>query len=225
MEMTQEIKQIAVALLQAQKDMGTAKKDSKNPFFKSSYADLNSIREACIPVLNANGISVLQPIVIKNDKSYVETVLLHTSGELLVSQIEIVCSKQNDPQAQGSGISYARRYGLQAFLNIGAEDDDGERNYNRSAPAAAAPKPAPAPVAKAAPVAPAAVESPKSDRQAILDAITSNSKVLVTRKIVTVDQLKQALVSDFGVKTKEELTDEQAATLLETLKGKLNVQQ
>ena len=51
--------------------------------------------------------------------------LLHESGECLESFTEIVYSKQNDAQAQGSGISYARRYGLQSFINVGASDDDG----------------------------------------------------------------------------------------------------
>ena len=38
---------------------------------------------------------------------------------------EIIFAKQNDAQAQGSGITYARRYGLQSLVNVGAEDDDG----------------------------------------------------------------------------------------------------
>ena len=58
-----ENKQIAKALLEAQKEMGNAVKGSNNPFFKSKYADLNSIREACMPALNRNGIVVLQPTV------------------------------------------------------------------------------------------------------------------------------------------------------------------
>lgn len=119
------MKAIATALVKAQKQMGTAKKDSSNPFFKSKYADLNAIREACIPVLNENGIVVLQPIVHIDGKNFVKTVLLHESGESIEGLTEIVYSKQNDAQAQGSGITYARRYGLQSLVNVGAEDDDG----------------------------------------------------------------------------------------------------
>ncbi len=121
------MKNIAPALLKAQKEMGNAIKDSKNPFFKSSYADLNAIREACMPALNNNGIVVLQPIVHIDGKNFVKTVLLHESGETFESLTEIVYSKQNDAQAQGSGITYARRYGLQSIVNIGAEDDDGNK--------------------------------------------------------------------------------------------------
>jgi len=121
------MKQIIKALLEAQKEMGMAKKDSKNPFFKSSYADLNSIMEACMPALNKHGIVVMQPIVQVEGKSFVKTLLLHESGETMDSTIEIIYSKGNDAQAQGSGITYARRYGMQSFLNIGAEDDDGNK--------------------------------------------------------------------------------------------------
>ena len=140
METSATITKIAAALLKAQRKMGNASKDAKNPFFKSSYADLNSVREACIPVLNEEGISVLQPTVVINGKTYVRTLLLHESGEFMSSDTEVVCSKQNDPQAHGSGISYSRRYGLQSFLNIGTADDDGEGAMGRSKPATKAPE-------------------------------------------------------------------------------------
>lgn len=119
------MKQISSALVKAQSEMSNAVKGSSNPFFKSKYADLNAVREAVLPVLNTHGIAVLQPIVNIDGKNFVKTVLLHESGEQIDSFTEIVYSKQNDAQAQGSGISYARRYGLQSLVCIGAEDDDG----------------------------------------------------------------------------------------------------
>ena len=87
-----------------------------------------------MPALLEEGISVLQPTVSINGKNYVRTLLLHESGESLHCDTEIVVAKQNDPQAQGSGISYARRYGLQSFVNLGSEDDDGERAMGRGKP-------------------------------------------------------------------------------------------
>ncbi len=122
------MKLIAKALLDAQKEMGNALKDSKNPFFKSNYADLNSIREACMPALNKYGIVVLQPTAFIEGKNFIKTVLLHESGETIEALTEIVYSKQNDAQSQGSGITYARRYGLQSLVNVGAEDDDGNKS-------------------------------------------------------------------------------------------------
>jgi hypothetical protein len=121
------MKQIATALLKAQSEMSNPKKGATNPFFKSKYADLNAIREAVIPTLNDNGISVLQPIVHVEGKNFVKTILLHESGELMESLTEIIYNKVNDAQAQGSGISYARRYALQSFVCVGADDDDGQK--------------------------------------------------------------------------------------------------
>jgi len=137
MLMSSTISKIAPALVKAQSEMGNAIKDSKNPFFKSSYADLNAVREATLPVFNKYGISVLQPTIILDGKKYVQTTLLHESGEYIASLTEILLQKENDAQQQGSGISYARRYGLQSLANVGSEDDDGNAASGKavSAPA------------------------------------------------------------------------------------------
>lgn len=119
------MQKISTALVKAQSEMSNPTKSNSNPFFKSKYADLNSVREAVIPILNSNGISVIQPMVHLDGKNFVKTVLLHESGEMLESFTEIVYSKTNDAQAQGSGITYARRYGLQSMVCVGADDDDG----------------------------------------------------------------------------------------------------
>ena len=132
MNRSESIAKIAPAFLKAQKTMGNAIKDSKNPFFKSNYADLNAVREASMPALNENGISVLQPTVVVDGKNYVETILMHESGEFFSSFTAILCAKENDAQGNGSGISYARRYGLQSFVSLGSADDDGEGAMGRT---------------------------------------------------------------------------------------------
>lgn len=131
MNRSESIAKIAAALVKAQAEMGNAVKDSKNPFFKSKYADLNAVREACMPALNKHGVSVIQPTSVIDGKLYVETVLLHESGEFLSGLYEVVVGKQNDPQALGASISYSRRYGLQSMVNIGAADDDAESAVDR----------------------------------------------------------------------------------------------
>ncbi|MFZ4411476.1 MAG: ERF family protein [Bacteroidales bacterium] len=132
MKTSESIAKIAPALVKAQSEMSGAVKSANNPFFKSKYSDLNAVREACIPALAANGLSVLQPTVTIDGKSFVETIILHVSGEFIGGQTEIIAAKQNDAQSHGSGVSYARRYGLQALLCIGAEDDDGEKATDRT---------------------------------------------------------------------------------------------
>ena len=121
------MKNLSTALVKAQMEMVTPKKTALNPFFKNKYADLNSILEVVLPAFNNNGIVVLQPTCVSEGKNYVKTILLHESGEQIESLTEIIFSKQNDAQSQGSGISYARRYGLQSFVSVGSADDDGQK--------------------------------------------------------------------------------------------------
>lgn len=128
--------EIAKAFIKAQSEMANAVKGTTNPFLKNKYADLNAVREAVIPTLNKYGIAVLQPLVTIDGKNYVKTLLLHESGQTMESLTEVIYARQNDAQAQGSGITYARRYGLQSLVCIGADDDDGN---NASTPAPQAP--------------------------------------------------------------------------------------
>jgi len=125
------ITKIAAALVQAQSEMGNATKDTINPFFKKTYADLNAIREAVLPVLNRNGICAIQPTIVIDGCDFVETILLHNSGEFISSLTRIVVDKVNDAQRHGSGLSYARRYALQSIVNIGAEDDDANKAVSK----------------------------------------------------------------------------------------------
>ena len=125
---SESIINISKALLVAQKNMSNPVKKSVNPFFKSKYSDLNSILEVCVDPLNEADIILLQPTITKeNGKNFVQTLLIHVSGEFIGSECEIKVQKLNDAQAEGSGISYARRYGLQSLLSLSAVDDDGQK--------------------------------------------------------------------------------------------------
>lgn len=128
MKTSESIKNLSQALLKAQTQMGAAKKDSKNPFFKSNYADLPTVMEVVKGPLNDAGIIVLQPAAHRDGKNFITTTLIHgETGEWMESETEVVSAKANDPQAFGAAQTYARRFGLQAMLFIPAEDDDG--NY------------------------------------------------------------------------------------------------
>lgn len=123
---TESIIKIAPALLAAQKKIGPAVKTGKNPFFHSNYSTLGDVMEACKEILNEHGIVVLQPVGVGNSGSYVETVLLHESGEYISDRMMLAVKSPNDPQALGSAISYARRYSLQSMCFIPSSDDDAE---------------------------------------------------------------------------------------------------
>lgn len=114
---------ILPALLNAQKSIESADKDGTNPHFRSTYSTLGSVIEACKKPLNDNGLVIMQPI--EGDK--VRTIVFHKSGEYMSDEgTSIICARQNDPQAYGSAITYAKRYGMMAMLAIPSEDDDGE---------------------------------------------------------------------------------------------------
>jgi hypothetical protein len=116
---------IAKALATAQAKMGKALKQSANPAFRSKYADLGNVMDACMPALNECGIAVIQPI--RTDEMggrSVVTVFLHESGESVECPVPIILGK-NDMQGLGSAITYARRYGLMSLAGIAPEDDDG----------------------------------------------------------------------------------------------------
>lgn len=124
------MKQIATALVKAQKAFGPALKASVNPAFRrdgkgGKYADLASCINAVMDSLNDNGIALVQQNQPHPDGILVETVFIHESGEMLnCGQIFVPASK-HDPQGYGSALTYARRYSLMAACGIAPEDDDG----------------------------------------------------------------------------------------------------
>ncbi len=117
-------------LLKAQMEIEGVEKDGKNPFFKSDYTSLNATIFACKQVLNKHNFLVLQPIQSDQNGVYVCTSLIHTSGGQIDSKMTIREAKSNDPQAQGSAITYARRYSLKSFLCMSDNDDDAEQAQN-----------------------------------------------------------------------------------------------
>ena len=135
------MKQIATALVKAQKEFGPALKTSTNPHFRSKYADLAACVEAVIDALNNNGIYLMQMTHETPDGAMAETVFLHESGEMLSAGKLFFPASKHDAQGYASSLSYVRRYSLMAACGIAPEDDDGN----------AASKPAPKPVPKVEP--------------------------------------------------------------------------
>jgi len=117
------IKEIASALCKAQKEMDYAKKDGRNPFFKSSYATLESIIEIFKEFFSPQGLAFTHLPKIEDGEPVIEVFLIHQSGEWLSGVYKITSVKQ-DPQGIGSAMTYARRYSLQSITGIVADDDD-----------------------------------------------------------------------------------------------------
>lgn len=132
MQRSDSIANLATGLAAAQAAIRGAAKDKANPFFKSKYADLASIWEACRGPLTANGLSVVQLPTMTDAQVSVETMLLHKSGEFL-SAVLTAPLKEHTPQAIGSVITYLRRYSLAAMAGVAPdEDDDAEGAMGRN---------------------------------------------------------------------------------------------
>jgi hypothetical protein len=126
MKTSDSISNIAAALLKAQQEITFAAKDSKNPAFKSTYANLESVIEAIKGPLNANGVVFMQTFSPSNPGFLaLSTRLLHTSGEWIEDEMTVPLQK-NDAQGYGSAATYSRRYALAAITGLYQADDDGQ---------------------------------------------------------------------------------------------------
>ena len=112
------------ALCKAQAEMTGAIKGSENPHFRSKYADLGAVQDACLPSLQKHGFAVTSRLGNDENGGFLETVLIHESGEVYRCSVPLIVDKQN-MQGLGSAITYARRYGLMCLSGVAPEDDDG----------------------------------------------------------------------------------------------------
>lgn len=132
MRSSDTLTKISPALVNAINAIEGVKKGADNPFFKSKYANLESVIEAAHEALAANGLAVMQgPGPMDGNCITLTTRLIHESGEWIETDFSLPAGKM-DPQAAGSAITYARRYSLMAMLNMPAVDDDGEASMPRS---------------------------------------------------------------------------------------------
>ena len=140
------IANLTLALSIVQGKMTHAIKDSANPFFKSKYADLESVWDVCRSLLSENGLAVMQ---FPGDINFVQlekengdiniatkmsltTIISHKSGEFISQEMSVPVTKA-DAQGAGSALTYMRRYALAAVVGVVQADDDGN--------AASSPKP------------------------------------------------------------------------------------
>lgn len=147
MQTSEAIDQIATALAKAQGEIKGAAKDSTNPHFRSKYADLASVWEACRQALTKNGLSVVQIPDVSADGVFLHTTLAHSSGQWMRGTMP-VRPVQDTPQGLGSALTYARRYSLAAMVGVAPDDDDdgnaassGDSGSRGSTSRTAAPKP------------------------------------------------------------------------------------
>jgi hypothetical protein len=185
------MKQIATALVKAQKAFGPALKTATNPHFRSRYADLAACVEAVMDGLNNNGIALVQQLSESDTGVIVETVFIHESGEMLNCGKLHVPAVKHDPQGYGSALTYARRYSLMAACGIAPEDDDGNAASRK--------------VEKKSEVD----ESVMADHLAAIEATTSQ------------DDLKKAYVKAYAYANNEPVWQKKVIAAKDKMKGKL----
>lgn len=129
---SESISALMKAFVAMQAEITNVEKNASNPYFKSKYADLPTILNMSRPILQKHGLAVIQMPSMDQGLVIVTTRLVHESGEWLESTAMTPLQQaKQDPQGVGSAITYLRRYGLSAMLNISQEDDDGESAMSR----------------------------------------------------------------------------------------------
>ena len=122
-ERSAELVEFQAAFLAAQAEMNNPTFDKLNPHFKSNYASLKSVREAVLPVLLKNGITVVQYLT-NNEKGDMccITELMHKSGQFKSAALSIPADRLTG-QGYASAATYARRIGLQAMCCVVGDTD------------------------------------------------------------------------------------------------------
>lgn len=120
MNKSENLQELAKAMILFQVKVESIKKDAKNPFFKSSYASLSNILDSIKEPLIESGLTILQ---FPTGEYGLTTLLIHESGEYIKSEYSMKPVK-DDPQGRGSAITYARRYALASVLCLNIDEDD-----------------------------------------------------------------------------------------------------
>ena len=186
MNKSDNISDLAAALVTAQAAITYASKDATNPHFKNRYADLQSVIEAIKGPLNSAGIAFIQtPSESTSGLLSLTTMLIHKSGQWISDTATIPLPK-NDPQGYGSALTYGRRYGLAAICGLFQADDDGEAAALHAKPVAA----------------------PVMANKADIETINGFATGATTGPVIA------KAFSHYGVKTAKELTADQAAIII-----------
>jgi len=124
------IAELAKALAQAQTAFDAIKRDrtvkvqtKTGGSYTFAYAPLDTILAAIRPALAQHGLALVQASHIEAGAEFLRTTLLHASGEFIANDTAVLVSDRG-PQAYGSALTYAARYGVTRLLCLASEDDD-----------------------------------------------------------------------------------------------------
>jgi hypothetical protein len=140
------------ALFAVQQELDGVTKDSKNPFFRSTYADRTTILQTIKPLFAKHGLLLIQaPTTIPmNEYSFgsiresgkdkdgdpcstdtpifplaLKTTIIHVATGRFIEGTAVVPCPNPDPQGYASALTYTSRISLTAMLGLPLLDDDG----------------------------------------------------------------------------------------------------
>jgi hypothetical protein len=122
-------KSIYEKILAVQSKIGKISKDKENPFYKSSFFDINGLLEQLSPILVEEGLVVIQPLTSLDGKMSLTTIVASDEEQI---DFTVPLTENSDPQKMGSAITYFRRYSLQSLFCLQAEDDDANKASDKA---------------------------------------------------------------------------------------------
>ena len=127
--MTEKVLQ---AIETARKDFKMLNKSGENNFFKSKngephkFSTLDDIFTSCKEALEQQSVSISYVCEYDEGLNFLKTIVTHIPSGQYLSSRSIIGHQNSTPQQVGSGITYFRRYHIQAMLNLEADfEDDG----------------------------------------------------------------------------------------------------
>jgi len=138
--MSTQIGEVVKAITEFKKNIPDLKTD-KAAGGRYKYQSLPALLTAISPVLAKNGCSIMQPVHTLGDKTYVITLIMHSSGQYLRSVTAVpeqytmigkMVKTNENLQAMGGALTYTKRHALKSMLGIDADDDnDGNSPYTQ----------------------------------------------------------------------------------------------
>lgn len=121
--------ELGKALLAFQSDMPALQRDAINPHFRNRHVSLENLMGHVLPKLNAAGLVVMQMPTVSREPGVgsvpaLRTTILHAESGESIEDVMLLMPGKQDPQGQGSAITYARRYALMSALGLVADEDD-----------------------------------------------------------------------------------------------------
>ena len=115
------------ALAGFHKHFTTVEKNESNPFHESTYASLSQILNVIRPILNDQGLILMQMPVngTKENSICIKTRLIHVeTGQFIESNSISLIPPKLEAQGYGSLMTYLKRYQITSLLGLSFSEDD-----------------------------------------------------------------------------------------------------